>query len=153
GQIEGDRQIEFSFKTSDINDLLKSLVVQDRGGGLVTSVNYGSPEPIELTLKTFAIDLTETNSLARIFEQLRGPRVQVETPATVSGVIVGVESRKVPSAAGQEPLELDVLNLRTEQGLQSVRQDSIVRTQFLDPQIDREFQQALALLAAARTNE
>ena len=58
GEIEGDRQIEFAFKTADINDLLKSLVVQDRGGGLVTAVNYGSPEPIARTLRTFAIDLT-----------------------------------------------------------------------------------------------
>src|SRR5687768_18028816 len=33
GEIEGNQQIEFTFKTADINDLLKSLVVQDRGGG------------------------------------------------------------------------------------------------------------------------
>src|SRR5947208_2441476 len=46
GEVEGTKQIEFAFKASDINDLLKSLVVQDRDGGLVTAVNYGSPEPI-----------------------------------------------------------------------------------------------------------
>src|SRR5438874_6976688 len=37
GEIEGHKQIEFAFKTSDINDLLKSLVVQDRDGGFVTA--------------------------------------------------------------------------------------------------------------------
>src|SRR5436190_1755860 len=46
GQVEGNRQIEFAFKSAEINDLLKSLVVQDRDGGLVTAVNYGSPEAL-----------------------------------------------------------------------------------------------------------
>ena len=72
GEIEGNKQIEFAFKTSEINDLLKSLVVQDRDGGLVTAVNYGSPEPVARTLRTFAVDLTATPSLARFFSSFAG---------------------------------------------------------------------------------
>src|SRR5205085_10590606 len=128
GEIEGNKQIEFAFKTSEINDLLKSLVVQDRDGGLVTAVNYGSPEPIARTLRTFAIDLTSTPSLAQIFQQLRGHRVQLETPASVSGVVVGVEKRKI-TGGEKEGIECDLLNLRTEHGLQSFRIDSISRTE------------------------
>jgi hypothetical protein len=152
GEVEGDRQIEFSFKSSNLNDLLKSLVVQDRDGGFVTAVNYGSPEPLAHTLRTFAIDLTETPSLAQIFQQLRGHKVQVETPTVITGVVIGVEKRKV-AGGDKQPLDIDVLNLRTEQGLQSVRVESITRTQFVNPQIDREFQQSLDLLAAAHTND
>ena len=74
GEIEGDRQIEFAFKTADINDLLKSLVVQDRGGGLVTAVNYGSPEPIARTLRTFAIDLTKPRRWPRYFSNCAARR-------------------------------------------------------------------------------
>ena len=33
-EVEGTRKVELKFNVSDINDLLKSLVVQDRGGGL-----------------------------------------------------------------------------------------------------------------------
>jgi hypothetical protein len=151
GEVEGDRQIEFTFKTADINDLLKSLVVQDKSGGLVTAVNYGSPEPLSRTLKTLAVDLAENPSLASIFRQLRGQRVQLESPATVSGAIVGVESRSMSEAADAAPVE--VLNVRTAEGLESVRIDRIVRTRFLDPKVDREFQQALDLLAQARTSD
>jgi len=152
GEIEGDRRIEFSFKSSDINDLLKSLVVQDQGGGFVTAVNYGSPMPLAQTLRTFAIDLTQKPSLAQIFDQLRGQKVQLEMPVAVTGAVVGVETRKI-AIRQAAPLDIQVLNLRTEQGLQSVRIDSISRTQFVDPKVDREFQQALDLLAAARTSD
>src|SRR5262249_42785539 len=112
----------------------------------------GSPEPLAHTLRTFAIDLTETPSLAQIFQQLRGHKVQVEAPTVITGVVIGVEKRKI-AGGDKEALDIDVLNLRTEQGLQSVRVESITRTQFVNPQIDREFQQALDLLAAAHTND
>jgi hypothetical protein len=152
GEIEGRKQIEFAFKTSEINDLLKSLVVQDRGGGLVTAVNYGSPEPLDRTLKTFAIDLTESPSLAHIFQQLRGQSVEVEAPAAIAGAVVGVETRKL-AAAGNAERTIEVLNLRTEQGLQSIRIEDISKTRFLDPKINREFQQALDLVAQSHARD
>lgn len=152
GEIEGHKQIEFAFKTSDINDLLKSLVVQDRDGGFVTAVNYGSPEPLHRTLRTFAIDLTENPTLAQVFQQLRGQSVQIEAPTTIAGVVVGVETREV-SAGNGERRPAEVLNIRTEQGLQSIRIEDILRTRFLDAKTDREFQQALDLVARAHAND
>jgi hypothetical protein len=118
-------------------------------------VNYGSPEPITQTLRTFAIDLTASPSLAQIFQQLRGQRVELETPGPITGTIVGTEIRKLP-AGGEEGngiVETEVLNLRTEGGLQSVRIDRIEQTRLLDEKVDREFQQALDLLASAHANE
>ena len=151
GEVEGNRQVEFSFKTADINDLLKSLVVQDHDGGLITTVNYGSPEPLARTLRSFTIDLSGGPTLAEIFHQLRGQAVRLEAPAAVEGVIIGVEHRTV-ATSGKEPIEVDVLNLRTESGLQSVRIEQIVKTKIVHPKIDQEFQRALDLLAAAHTN-
>jgi len=39
GEVEGRAQIDLRFKADDINDLLKSMVVQDLNGGRVTAVN------------------------------------------------------------------------------------------------------------------
>ena len=36
GEVEGDLRLTLRFKTEDIKDLLKSLVVQDADGGQVT---------------------------------------------------------------------------------------------------------------------
>ena len=37
--------VEMKFKTDQINDLLKSMVVQDLDGGQISTVNYGSKDP------------------------------------------------------------------------------------------------------------
>src|SRR5262249_41097701 len=57
GEIDGDTQVDLTFPATDINDLLKSLVLQDLGGGKVSAVSYDSPDPVEKTLKSFALDL------------------------------------------------------------------------------------------------
>ena len=85
GQIDGNRLVEFPVKVDDINDLLKSLIVQDRGGGRVTAANYGSPEPIAQTLKTLAIDVTpESAVVSHLSPVARGKRSNWQFPATPS---------------------------------------------------------------------
>ncbi len=155
GKIEGNRHVEFPVKVDDINDLLKSLVVQDRGGGRVTAVNYGSPEPISHTLKTLAIDVTRNPSLAQIFQQLRGQKVELSVASDakpIVGTVAGVERRRM-FGRDQQVIESDFVLLRTEAGLRSVTVDSITLTKFLDEKTDREFQQALDLLGESRKQD
>src|SRR5260370_37158539 len=64
GDIEGDKLVELKFNIDDINDLLKSMVLEDLGGGRISTVTYGSREPGTRTLKTLAIALTRNPTLA-----------------------------------------------------------------------------------------
>ncbi len=150
GQVEGNQKVEMTFNVENINDLLKSMVLQDSGGGRISTVTYGSQDPISRTLKTFAIDLTRPPSLADLLSQIRGHRVQIETPSTIVGVVVGVERRRVQVGADQV-LDVEVLNLKTATGLRSVPLTNIAETRLLDEKLDREFQQALDLLASAHS--
>src|SRR5213596_3631810 len=38
GAVEGDARVDLSFPVEDINDLIKSLILQDMGGGQITAV-------------------------------------------------------------------------------------------------------------------
>ena len=58
GDVEGDAKIDLQFRVDDINDLLKSLILEDRGGGTISTVTYGSRDPITKTLPKFR---TEAN--------------------------------------------------------------------------------------------
>src|SRR5437773_11388416 len=44
GEIEGNSRVDLSFPVQDINDLLKSMVVQDLGGGQVSTISFDSQE-------------------------------------------------------------------------------------------------------------
>ena len=148
GKIDGDRRVELKFRTDDVNDLLKSMVLQDLGGGQVSAVTYDSREPMAHTLKTFTIDLTESPTLADLLQQVRGERIQIEAPQSLEGVIVGVESRTVIDHDTQ--IDKSFLDLKTESGLRCLPMDSIVQYRLTNKKLNAELDEALALLAAAR---
>src|SRR5438552_3799762 len=51
GKVDGDATIDLKFRVENINDLLKSMVLEDRGGGQISTVTYGSRDPITKTLQ------------------------------------------------------------------------------------------------------
>src|SRR4029077_4489994 len=57
GTVDGDARVDLSFPVTDINDLIKSMVLRDMDGGHITAVSYDSNAPIDRTLKSFAINL------------------------------------------------------------------------------------------------
>ncbi|HUY92636.1 MAG TPA: hypothetical protein VMV10_28105 [Pirellulales bacterium] len=152
GEVTGDAQVEMKFNVDDVNDLLKSLVLEDLGGGRISTVTYGSRDPLAKTLKTFAIDLTDNPTLAKLLDQVRGERVEIESPNKIVGVILGVETRK-QKAGEKETIEVEYLNLLTDEGLRSAPLASISRIKLLNEALDRELRQALAVLALGHATD
>jgi hypothetical protein len=148
GTVSGDTDLDLYFKTRDINDLLKSLVIQDLDGGRVTGVNYASRDPMNRTLQSFAIDLTGHPGLAEILAQVRGEEVELLTSQRITGTIVGVE---VTSTG--EHTSTAFLNLLTSEGMRSIDLAEVRSVSFLNPQLQEELDQALSLLAESRSAE
>src|SRR5436190_1332208 len=84
GNVKGDSSTELRFKTAQINDILKSLVLQDMGQGKVSAVTYPSQDPIGKTLASFQVNLSSNPSLADLLNQLRGARVQDKKTVTIN---------------------------------------------------------------------
>jgi hypothetical protein len=98
GTVEGNTRVDLSFPVQDINDLLKSMVVRDLDGGVISTVSYDSSAPVEKTLKSFAINLNGNPAFGQILNQARGEKVEVvlqqagaTQPGTLTGAIVGLE--------------------------------------------------------------
>src|SRR3954454_16341938 len=101
GEVEGDARVDLTFPAGDVNDLIKSLTLQDLNGGLGSAVSYDSHDPVERTLKSFAVDLTGKPTEAQLLEQARGEKVEVslnqssnQPAGTLTGTVVGVETHK-----------------------------------------------------------
>src|SRR5215831_7819443 len=142
GQVNGKASVELQFKVDDINDLLKSMVVQDLDGGQVSTVTYGSRDPLTKTLKSFGIDLTSNPSLGQLLEQARGERVEVLHPSPLVGTIVSVE-RKVEQLGDNKTVENEFVNLLTEEGLLSLPLAQVQRVKLLNSRLNDELRQAL----------
>ncbi len=152
GTVEGNAKIDMRFNVRDINDLLKSMVVQDFDNGQISTVTYGSKDPISKTLKTFAVDLTSNPTMGQLLAQLRGEQVEVEAPGKTLGVILGVEVRK--KKVGENELqEVEFLNLVTEAGLRSIALEQITSIRLTNKTIDEELRKALTLLASSLSTD
>jgi hypothetical protein len=152
GKVTGNATVEMSFKSENVNDLLKSMVVEDLGGGTVPAVSYASRDPITKTLGTFAIDLTDDPSIGRILGQLRGERIEVEAAPPTTGTIVGVERRQV-TVGDDRAVEKEFITILTADGLRTLALDAITRIRLLDQKLQQELEQALAVLALGHDNE
>lgn len=151
GRVDGQRHVTLRFKADTINDLLKSLIAQDFDGGQVTTVTYDSRDPLTRTLKSFALDLTDNAGLGNLLWQMRGERIEVATPSLVQGLILGVETKK--ERAGDEGVEVEYLNLLADTGMRSIPLTQVQQLQLLNPQLDAEMRQALAVLASSHDTQ
>ena len=149
GSVTDRTQLDLRLQTSQINDLLKSLVVQDFGGGRISTVTYGSRDPVTKTLGTFGINLNGNPTLGQILTQVRGERVEVSAPNPLTGTILGVEKKteSITDGPARRVIEQEYLNLLTDEGFRSLPFPQIQRVKLLDAALNAELQQALATLA------
>jgi hypothetical protein len=153
GSVKGTTSTELRFKTNQINDILKSLLLQDMGGGKVTTVVYPSQDPINKTLKSFQVDITGDPSLAQLLGQLRGAKVEVTAGTDLlKGTILGLE--KKPKAVGEKgSIEVWVLNLLSGGTIRSIELSEARQIRLEDAQLQEELNKALAALAQARDQD
>jgi hypothetical protein len=157
GDVEGDARVDLQFSAADINDLIKSLVVHDARGKSVP-LRYDSQEPIEKTLKSFAIDLSTNPSFGQILNQMRGQKVELTLqtsnpalnglPGVLTGTIVGMETAMRPHAPTAPGVaEMELLNVSCAEGLRSVPLSAVQKVRFLNPTVENELRRALEVVA------
>ena len=152
GKVTDDAMVEMKFPAADVNDLLKSMVLEDLDGGSVSTVSYASRDPITKTLGTFAVNLTDNPSLGQIIGRLRGEKVELDAANRMAGTIVGVERRTVP-AGEKQTVEKEFLTLLTAGGLRTLALDAITEIRLVDKRLQGELEKALAVLALGHDND
>ncbi|RKX72788.1 MAG: hypothetical protein DRP60_13135, partial [Spirochaetes bacterium] len=151
GIVRGDAEITLAFDADDMDDLLKSLVLQDYDGGFVEAVTYPSKDPINRILGSFSLNIADNPPLAQLLERARGEEVHIEGTASVNGTIVGIEYRAAVSEG--VTIQVPVINLINVEGLRQVNLSDIRTLQFLDPVIQRDLDSALGVIAANRQED
>ncbi|WP_394796770.1 DUF4139 domain-containing protein [Armatimonas sp.] len=151
GEVSGNATVPLTFRTAQINDILKSLVLIDEKGKVQPAV-YAAKDPVNRTLQGFAVDVTQPLERTALLNRLRGHVVTVTTAtasstSAVTGKLVSVEAKNLLSAEGKTT-SAEFLNLLTANGLTTVRLDLVSEISFNDPKVSREFGEALTLLAS-----
>jgi hypothetical protein len=154
GAVRGNGSTELRFKTQQVNDILKSLILEDTDGGLVTAITYPSLAPLARTLHSFEVDISDNPGLGDLLNQLRGARVKVVIGAgeTESGTILGLEWKEKGQGMGVIS-NVCYLNLLQGSSLRAIELDSVRKVDLEDGKLQQELTRALAALAQARDQD
>jgi len=150
GAVSGDATETLLFPVGQVNDVLKSLVLLDYGGGGIQPVTYGAQDPLNKQLQAFSIDLSDNPDMGTLLNRLRGAKVVLTLPAsaTYTGVVVGVEQHTVTRSGGSTTEQ--VLNIMGEDGLHAIKLAEITALKLADPKLDSEMREALSTIAQGR---
>jgi len=150
GKVSGDSEVVLKFKTDQINDLLKSLVVLDLGGGEVAGVNYASRDPLTRALKSFGVDISGEPTLGQLLKQVRGADVNVSAPEKIAGKVLGVETKTRQILPSNTLIHQEYLTLLTAEGIKCIPLDTVASISLADEKLNGELGKALALLVESR---
>ncbi|MBK6749208.1 MAG: hypothetical protein IPG67_04170 [Acidobacteria bacterium] len=119
GIVTGNAEVNLSFKQSQVDDVLKSMIVLDLGQGKIGAVSYNSSAPISSRMSEipFSVDPVSTSAggVASVLAQLQGAKVLVtSTKGTASGSILTLERKQI--TVEKETQTTTILVIASESG-------------------------------------
>jgi hypothetical protein len=151
GRLAAGESARLDFNASEMNDVLKSLTVDEKGGGKISGLRYDSMDPLGRKLAEFPFKIGDNQPLSAVLGQLKGARVELKFGAeTIAGAIVG--GRLVPGSEKQP--EREQLTLMLDSGeLRTLDLSAAAGIRFTDPQLQQQFKDYLAALVASRSKD
>jgi len=151
GRLGAGESARLDFKAEEMNDVLKSLTIEEKGGGKISGLRYDSSEPLDKKLGQFPFSIGSQQPLSAVLDQLKGARIELKFGAeTVAGEIVG--ARRV--SGGQNQPEREQVTLLLDSGeVHNLDLGAATSLRFSDPTLQLQFKDYLATLAQARSKE
>ncbi len=151
GELRQGETARLDFRPSDMDDVLKSLTIQDSGGARISGVRYDSSQPVARRLEDFPFRIGDRQPLSAFLDTLKGARIDIRVgPETITGAIVS--ARQSPGSA-QQP-EREWLTLLVDSGdLRTLDLSSASSLRFRDTQLQDRLKEYLAIVSGARSRE
>lgn len=149
GQTEAGAPARLEFKLSEMDDVLKSLVVEDKGGA-VARVRFETNEPVNRRLAEIGIALPGQQPLALLLDQWRGEKVEMSYRGEklTASILAG---RLAPTPNQGQRQELSVALDNGE--LRTLDLDAATGIRLADPRLNRQLTDALLAMRQARSRE
>jgi hypothetical protein len=139
------------FKASDMNDVLKSLIVSGQNGGKVTGLRYDSSEPLDQKLADFPFKLDAQASLALFLDQMKGAKVELKYGSeTISGTVV---SGRAVKADDKQPEREQLVALLDSGELRTLDLAAASSIRFVDPKLQTQLRDYLTVVNQSRSTD
>ena len=150
GRLGAGESARLDFNASEMNDVLKSLTISEKGGGKISGLRYDAMDPLGHKLQEYPFDLG-SRGLPGMLDKMRGARVELKLGNdTVAGSIVNART----IAGTDKQAERDLLTLLADAGdLRTIDLSAVAGVRFSDARLQQQFKDYLAAIAASRSKE
>lgn len=161
GMVNGNAEIDLSFKQSQVDDVLKSMVVLDLGQGKIGAVSYNSSAPASARTAEipFSVDAESGSEggggMAEVLSQMQGAKVAVvSTKAAASGSILTVEKRIIPAEKDKPASATHYLVISSDAGeISSFDLNDVKTVRLLDEGTKRDLNEFASATASTRRRD
>jgi len=151
GSLGPGQSARLDFDASEMNDVLKSLTIQERGGGKISGLRYDAMDPLSHTLAQFPFKIDGAQPLSAMLDQLKGSRLEWKLGnQTAAGTIVS--ARQLPATQNESGAE-EITLLLDSGDIRTFGLNGAVTLHFPDQQLQQQFKDYFAALAASRSKE
>jgi hypothetical protein len=157
GMVSGDAEVNLSFKQSQVDDVLKSMVVLDLGQGKVGAVSYNSSAPVSARMAEIPFSVgamtAEGGGLAGVLAQLQGAKVAVtSSKGAATGSILTVERKQIRTE--KETTTTSVLVIASDSGeLSSFDLSDVKSVKLLDEGTQKDLNEFANATASTRRRD
>lgn len=151
GELRAGETARLDFKASDMNDVLKSLTIVDRNGGVIGGVRYDAAEALEKRLQDFPFAVDRQASLAAFLDQMKGARLELRLgPDTVTGTIISARTSKPDE---KSPERETVVLLADSGEIRTIDLGAASSVKLSDPKLQGLLRDYLTVLSGARSKD
>jgi hypothetical protein len=151
GELAAGESARLDFKAAEMDDVLKSLTIEEKGGGKISGLRYDSSEPLAHKLADFPFQLGAAQPLSAVLDQLKGAQIELKfANEAVTGAIVA--ARLTPG--DDKRSEREQITLLMDAGdLRNFDLGAASGIRFTDVRLQMQFKDYLSALTDARSKE
>jgi hypothetical protein len=152
GPVSAGASIDLPVRLDQVDDLLKSLTVFDREGG-IGAVSLPGKAPLQELFRDLPFGPEALGSPSALLNALVGSEIEIAGPVSAKGRVFRVEpfETRLPNDGGT--LTRHRLSLMSETGLVQAVLEEVTTLQFTDPQARAQIERALQGLSENRAKE
>ncbi len=154
GQVAEGEESRLEFKSSEMNDVLKSFTVRDADGGQVTGVRYDANESMDQRLAKFPFHLGDGEFVTAFLDRMKGSELEL----TIDGrPVIGtiVSARAIENGSGDNKTlvreQVTLLLDSGEMGNFDLEKASLFR--LTDSRLQQELKQYLTTLSRGKSDD
>src|SRR5262245_22208981 len=152
GPVKAGTTVDLTVRLDQVDDILKSMAVFDKEGGIGT-VSLPGKAPLAELFRDLPFGPEALASSTALLNALVGSEVEITGPVTAKGRVFRVEAEPIALPNNGGTVTRHRLTLMTDNGLVQAVLEDLTSVRFADPQTRAQIERALAGLAENRAKD